>query len=83
VKADVIRAVTRADLDADAAARLRTVVMSVVDGYDRREFRSYIRLAKRVDTPELRSALRSRLEFGERRAARHAEWVLAGLDLGR
>lgn len=80
VKADAIRVLTRAKLDEQTTARLRGVVLAVVDGPDRREFRSYVRLARRVDSEELRAELRVRLDSASRRTARHAGWVLAGLD---
>jgi hypothetical protein len=79
VKADVIRALTRIELDVRTTGRLRSVVLDIVDGVDRREFRSYVRLARRVDGDELRAPLRDRLGSGKSRTARHARWVLEGL----
>ena len=78
-KAEVITVVTRAPLDDEALDRLRRVVVAAVDGVDRREFRSYIRLARRVDSPALRAELTSRLSSALSRTVRHAEWMLAGL----
>jgi hypothetical protein len=80
VKADIIRVVTRLDLDASEVERLRVVVLDVVDGYDRREFRAYVRLARRVDSPGLREALRARRSSPDPRVRRHADWVLAGIE---
>jgi hypothetical protein len=80
VKADVIRFLTRIELDDPAIKRVRSVVLAAVDGVDRREFRSYVRLARKVDSPDLRAALRSRMSSGRRFAARHAQWVLEGLS---
>lgn len=79
VKADAIRALGRADLDDSVVRRLRAVVLEVVDSYDRREFRAYVRLARRVDGEKLRTALRERLASSSTRVARHARWVLEGL----
>jgi hypothetical protein len=79
VKADAIRALGRADLDDPMVRRLRAVVLEIVDSYDRREFRAYVRLALRVDGEELRTALKERLASPSRRVARHARWVLEGL----
>jgi hypothetical protein len=80
MKADVIRILTRADLDEATLARLRTVALAAVDGFDRREFRSYIRLARRVDSDALRQELASRLGSATARTSRHAKWMLAGID---
>ena len=79
MKADVIRALGRADLDDRTIRRLRAVVLDVVDSYDRREYRAYVRLACRVDGDGLREALRERLTSSSTRVARHARWVLEGL----
>jgi hypothetical protein len=79
MKAEVIDVLKRADLDETAAGRLRAVVLSVVSGYDRREFRAYIRLARRVDSEALREDLRALAASPSRRSARHARWVLTGL----
>jgi hypothetical protein len=80
MKADVIRFLIRATLDDAVAERLRRVVVMVVDGHDRREFRAYIRLENRVDSPSLRHELAIRTGSPEKRTARHAEWMLAGLQ---
>jgi hypothetical protein len=80
MKADVIRILTRADLDEATLVRLRTVVLAAVEGFDRREFRSYIRLARRVDSDALRQELASRLGSATARTSRHAKWMLAGID---
>jgi hypothetical protein len=78
-KADAIRFLTRARLSVESERRLRDVVLAVVDDFDRREFRSYIRLARRVDDESLRAALRRRAFSDHRRTSRHARWVLKGL----
>jgi hypothetical protein len=80
MKADVIRILTRADLNKATHERLLTVVLAAVDGFDRREFRSYIRLARRVDSDALRQELALRLGSTTARASRHAKWMLAGID---
>ena len=78
MKVDVIRVLCRTELSAPARERLRRVVLAVVDGRDRREFRAYVRLACVVDSPVLRDELRSRLAAREL-VRRHARWVLEGL----
>ena len=79
-KADVIRALTRADLDDPRTVRLRRVVLIAVEGDDRREFRAYVRLARRLDSPSLRDDLQHLASSSSTRVARHAQWVLEGLD---
>jgi hypothetical protein len=78
-KAEANRFLTRVPLDPTVAARLRSVVLDVVDSFDRREFRSYIRLAKHVDDDGLRSELRARSIGPRPDAARRARWMLEGL----
>lgn len=79
MKADVIHFLTRADLDTASMSRLRQVVVAAVDGFDRRDFRAYIRLARRLDSETLRQELTSRAGSSTNRSARHAQWMLAGL----
>lgn len=51
-----------------------------LDGEDhRREFRSYIRLARRLDSPGLRRALTSLAASPSERTARQARWMLDGV----
>ena len=71
----VIREVRRATRTAEIDARLRDVVLAAVDGWDRREFRAFCRLAASVADDELRAALHERSER-DPRTARHARWVL-------
>ena len=61
------------------AARLRRVVLAAVDRPDRREFRRYTRLARKVDAPELRQALEERLGAADPGIRRRARWVLEAL----
>jgi hypothetical protein len=82
VKADAIRFLTRADLSAPVLGRLQRVVIDVISTYDRREFRSYIRLARRVDSPAFRAELRSIAAASWRHPARRAAWTLVGLGEG-
>jgi hypothetical protein len=78
-KAAVIHRITQVDLDESTKERLRGVVLEVVDGHDRTEFRKYIRLARYVDSPDLRAALRERAATATWAPRRHAEWVLTAL----
>lgn len=78
-KADAINALTRQTLTGAERTRLTEVVLDAVNGADRREFRSYIRLARAVDDPDLRSQLETLCSSTDRRTARHARWILDGL----
>ena len=61
-KAELIRYLIRIALPRDIEDRLRLVVLAVVDHGDRREFRYYCRLARKVDSPELRRELSKRIQ---------------------
>ena len=78
-KADAISALTRQPLTADERTRLTNVVLAAATGRSRREFRSYVRLARAVDDPALRSRLETLCTSPDRRTARHARWMLEGL----
>ncbi len=60
-KEDIIPAINRLDLPPKLVGRLQTVVLNMVDQRDGREFRAYCRLARKVDSPELREQLNRRL----------------------
>lgn len=75
-KANLIRYITRIDLPHDIAERLRRVVLAAVDHRDRREFRLYCRLARKVDSVELRELLGPRLQHSDPAIRRRARWVL-------
>ena len=79
MKADAARALKRLDLDEPSRDRVRSIVLTIVDGPDRREFRSFVRLATAVDSALLRVELRRRRDEGDPRTRRHATWVLEGL----
>lgn len=79
-KADLLRLLRRLDLNPAQAERLRRIILAVVEGRDRREFRHYCRLACKVDSPELRKQLEHRLESENELIRRHARWVLEYLS---
>ena len=79
-KADAIRFLKRAPLDDTAKQRLRRVVLNAVDGRDRREFRHYCKLARKVDAPDLRAALRERMTGNDPNVRRRAGWMLAACE---
>lgn len=78
-KADAISALTRGPLTEGERRRLTAVVLAAATGRSRREFRSYVRLARAVDDPALRSRLETLATAPDRRTARHARWLLEGL----
>lgn len=61
VKEKIIRYIKLPMLTPQHVARLQAVVLAIVDKRDGREFRDYCRLARKVDSPELREQLRHRL----------------------
>lgn len=65
------------------AFRLRSVVLSLVDRRDDRDFRAYCRLARKVDAPELRQALTQRLMHTDPNIRRRARWMLDALEQSR
>jgi hypothetical protein len=80
VKADLIRAVVRLDLTEAEKARLRRVVLLVVDDpVLRRELRSYARLAVAVAGHELVEALEVRLSVDSSVIRANARWILDAL----
>jgi hypothetical protein len=79
-KAELIRLLRKLDLKPTQAERLRRVVLAVVDGRDRREFRHYCRLAYKVDSPHLRKELVRRLDGESEVVRRHARWTLEYLS---
>lgn len=79
-KEEIIRWLTRLDLDASTRARLRAVLFAVIGKPTRREFRHYIRLARYLDEGQLRSDLASIAASGKRPDARHATWISVELE---
>lgn len=79
-KADAIRYLKHLGLSNDTEERLRRVVLNAVDGRDRREFRHYCKLARKVDAPELRAALRERMTDNDPNVRRRSGWMLAACE---
>lgn len=76
VKAELIRSLKRLEIPPAAVERLRRVVLNVVDRCDRREFRHYCRLARKVDSPDLRRDLALRIQSDDPDVARRARWAM-------
>jgi hypothetical protein len=78
-KETILRALKRVDVTPRQAKRLRAVVLRAVDSGDRREFRGYCQLARRLDDHELRARLLDRLRSPDAGTARRALWMLDAL----
>lgn len=76
LKVDIIRYLIRLELEPSHCQRLQKVVLASVVGRDRREFRSYCRLARKVDSPELRNQLLALLEDDDSNVRRRARWII-------
>jgi len=76
IKARLVKFINRQALKPDWFRRLQKVAIASVDREDRREFRSYCRLARKVDSPELRKELARRLEHEDKGIRRRARWML-------
>ncbi len=75
-KAEVIRGLKRQDLTLAQKKRLQEVVIKVVEKGFRREFRSYCRLARHIQTPEWLLTLEALLSSQDPMQALRAKWVL-------
>jgi hypothetical protein len=71
-----IRYLKRSPLTVEQLERLHNVVLMIVDKRDRREFRHYCRLARRINAPTLTTALEERTTSPDKDLARRAGWML-------
>lgn len=83
VKTKLTRYIKPSMLTPAQAARLRRVVLSIVDRRDDRDFRAFCRLARKVDAPELHEQLRQRLKSTDANIRRRARWVLDAVEQPR
>ena len=79
IKSKLIRYVKRPLLTPEYVRRLQQVVLAVVDKRDDRDFRAFCRLARKVDTPDLREQLTRRLTHEDPNVRRRARWVLEAM----
>ncbi len=79
VKVAVIRKLKRLGLSPEVQEKIRAVLVQVVKGRDRREFRAYCQLARSVDSAALREELVPLADSSEAQVRRHARWMLAAL----
>ena len=80
VKAELIRRLKRLPLPPEIEERLRAVVLDVARGRDRREYRAYCRLARKVASPELNAQLEMLLAAEDPAVRRRARWMLAAIE---
>lgn len=81
-KQDLIRHILRYQLDELYQARLTKVVLNAIDSRDRREFRYYCRLAKKVQSAPLKREIEKRMSSADAAVRRRAGWVLSKLTHG-
>ena len=79
VKAELIRRLKRLPLSSEIEERLRAVVLDVARGRDRREYRAYCRLARKVASPELHAQMETLVAAGDPAVRRRARWMLAAI----
>lgn len=79
LKQRVMRWMRRCPIDAGQAARLRVVLLHLVDVGGRREFREACRLAHCVADPSFMEALRARVDGGRPGISDRARWMLAAI----
>lgn len=79
VKAAIVRRLGSMVIGDDNQRRLRKVIMQVIEAGDRREFRWYARLGRRLDGVELRQALIQCLASTQAGVRRRALWILEAL----
>lgn len=82
LKENLSRLLRDLDIPTKYVLRLQAVFLSIVDRRDGREFRAYCRLARKVDSPELRNGLTRQLTHTEPNVRRRARWVLEVLKSG-
>lgn len=74
-KQSLLRHLKRLELSGAQRTRLGRVVIAVIDGRDRREFRDYCRLAVAIWSPDLRAQVSLRLSSTDPAVRRRAVWV--------
>jgi tetratricopeptide (TPR) repeat protein len=79
IKEDLIRFICRLPISQADALRLQKVVLAAIDLRDRRDFRRYCKLAKRVQSKELRKQVEERIRSSDSGIRRRARWVLSAI----
>lgn len=79
-KEDIIPGVCRLALPSNVASRLQAVVLNIVEHRHGREFRAFCRLARKVDSLELREELGRCSASDDPTVSRRARWMLEALQ---
>lgn len=85
-KGRVMRYLARSKLSTREASTIRSLLLRVIERGGRPEFRVACRLARKVENPEFRAALRERTEHPDSGARQRAIWMLNACernDVGR
>jgi hypothetical protein len=80
LKAELIRLVCKLPLSDDESQRLEMVVINAIDLRDRREFRWYCKLAKKINSSTLRKKVEERLLSSDKSVCRRSRWVLSAIS---
>jgi hypothetical protein len=79
LKADILNTLIRTKLTNEQMSRLQSVVLERIKGPDRREFRYYCRMAKKISDPVFEERVQLLASETDEITSRHAGWVLAYL----
>jgi hypothetical protein len=79
-KAAIIRCIKRLSFNHKQTQRLQRAVLRAIDKCDRSEFRSYCRLAAAVNSPDLETQIRGRMESSDAAGRRRSHYVLDYLE---
>ena len=82
-KADILKLLRKHALSDEQCTRMRKVILERVRGRPVREMRAYARFAPKVSTPHFEAEITNIAQNADRRAARHAQWVLDCLKSAR
>lgn len=80
IKEEALTLLKRVALSEDDTRRLRAVLLKAVQENDRREFRRYTRLARHIDSNDLRTALDQLRNDDDAGTRRRADWVFSALE---
>lgn len=79
VKQELITLICKVPIASSQQKRLASVVMNAIQGHDRREFRMYCKLARRIVSDEMRREIKDIVDGSTGDTNRRAQWVWDGL----
>jgi tetratricopeptide (TPR) repeat protein len=79
IKADLVKYVRRVELSDSYRVRLQKVILNAIDLRDRREFRYYCLLAKKIQDHQFKELIETRLQSSDPGIQRRAGWVLSSM----